>query len=145
MLCRQMRPEGAWPTTGLNSTLQDRFLESSYRTWVSFNEKTKKSEKIPGQAGMGQMGTLQSPKRKRREGGKEGGRERGALSQRAGCRRDGACRKVLESYTQPHPQEEKKSSHHATPTRLTSQPTAAPSQCALSTARHAWVTEKAMR
>lgn len=39
---------------------------------------------------------------------KEGGREGEALSQRAGCRRNRACRKVLVSYTQPHPQEEKR-------------------------------------
>lgn len=47
--------------TGLNSTSQDRFLQSFISPWVSFNGKKKKSEKMSGQAGIRRMGTLENP------------------------------------------------------------------------------------
>ena len=65
----------------------------------------------------------------------------GRVSERGGS---GMQESACELHPAPPSGREKKSSHPATPTRLPPQPTAAP-QCPLSTARHAWVTEKAVR
>lgn len=111
---------------GLNSTLQDRVLESFIAHGCLLMKKQKIRENTwPGWAET--MGTLQNPRR----------RERCPLSGHVSWEEQGMQESAHELYPAP-PSGREKSSHHATPTRLTSQPAAAP-QCTLSTARHAWV------
>lgn len=108
--------------TGLNSTSQDRFLQSFISPWVSFNGKKKKNQrKCLARLGSGEWERLRTQ-----------GAERVPCVRAGRAREDGACRKVLVTYipvpTSGRREREKFPPRHTHPHHPA--PTAAP-QCTL--------------
>lgn len=120
-MSRQTYPEGTLPPHGARQHTTGQIPTKFHLTWLSFNGK--KDEKIPGQAGMRQMGRFRTQEGGRRVPSFRGRGERGGQSMQESTweSHPSPTLRKERKFPSPHPHP-----HHSTPPQHLSVPSLLP-------------------